>query len=587
MRASALRRLRWLRGDGSLARRLFVFQLALIIAISAALSLTIYSRSMHAVYSAASDRVLAIAETIARTPMVEAAVDDEDPSAVLQPYAVDLMDATDVDFITIMDPDGIRFTHPDPAQLGHVYLGTIEAAQDGRSQVEEYTGTLGPSVRAIVPVTDDSGDVIAMVSVGVTLETLSVARAASLPQILTIAGLAIAAGGIGSWWLSRYLRGVTLGYGPVQLRRLFAFYNSALHSLREGIVLLDDDGRIVLYNDVAAGLLDLPVTEDRQPVPLTRLSLPESVRSLLESGREAQDEVHLTRDRVLVINQATATPLGAPTAGRTTSHHDSHAGHHSGSRPDDRPAHPSHRHSADRAVVGTVATIRDHTDIQELTGELESMRTLSEALRAQTHEHANRMHTLASLIERGKHAEALAFAVADRQDSQQLTDAFVGSLDEPFITALLIGKAAQAHERGIALTLTASGAVPPGSLDARDLVTVAGNLLDNAFDAAAGSDERRVWADFTAADGDLIITIADSGHGVDDTALESLFRLGVTEKTGPADSPGHGFGLVLVQQAVTRLGGALTIESDGGAIFTVTLPLREGGADATDTDGTG
>jgi sensor histidine kinase regulating citrate/malate metabolism len=212
------------------------------------------------------------------------------------------------------------------------------------------------------------------------------------------------------------------------------------------------------------------------------------------------------------------------------------------------------------------------------------MRTLSEALRAQTHEHANRMHTLASLIERGRDSEALAFAVQDRQDSQRLTDTFVDSLDEPFITALMIGKAAQAHERGIELTLTASGRVPPGSLDARDLVTVAGNLLDNAFDAATGSDERRVWADFTAADGELIMTIADSGHGFDDEAVESIFHLGVTEKTGPNDRLGRGYGLVLVRQAVARLGGDLRVESDGGAIFTVTLPLTYGGADALGTE---
>ena len=549
MRAPASRRLFW---DGSLARRLFVLQLALIVALCLAFSVVIYSRSVTASYEATSDRVLAIAETIARTPFVAEAAQTPDPTARLQPYASNLLDTTDVDFITIMDRDRTRFTHPDPAQLGEPYIGSIDTALTGTSQVEQYTGTLGPSVRAIVPVFDGS-TIVAMVAVGVTLETLSVAQAASLPQIVVIAGVAILAGGAGSWWLSRYLRRATLGYGPEHLKRLFAFYNSALHSLREGLVLVDGGGRIVLYNDVAATLLGLPAASDGQPVPLDEVELPDSVRTLLTSGRDAVDEVHLTRDRVLVLNQSKAD-------------------------------HPDDGRSPDSAVEGAVATIRDHTDIQELTGELETMRTLSEALRAQTHEHANRMHTLASLIERGRDSEALAFAVQDRQDSQRLTDSFVGSLDEPFITALMIGKAAQAYERGIELTLTASGRVPPGSLDARDLVTVAGNLLDNAFDAATGSDERRVWADFTAADGELIMTIADSGHGFDDEAVESIFHLGVTEKSGSEDRLGRGYGLVLVRQAVARLGGDLRVESDGGAIFTVTLPLTDGGRDAHGTD---
>ena len=549
MRAPASRRLFW---DGSLARRLFILQLALIVALCLAFSAVIYSRSVTASYGATSDRVLAIAETIARTPFVAEAAQTPDPTARLQPYASNLLDTTDVDFITIMDRDRTRYTHPDPAQLGEPYIGSIDTALTGTSQVEQYTGTLGPSVRAIVPVFDGS-TVVAMVAVGVTLETLSVAQAASLPQIAVIASLAILAGGLGSWWLSRYLRRATLGYGPEHLKRLFAFYNSALHSLREGLVLIDGSGRILLYNDVAATLLGLPAASGGQPVPLYEVELPDSVRTLLASGRDAVDEVHLTRDRVLVLNQSKAD-------------------------------HPNDGRSPDSAVEGAVATIRDHTDIQELTGELETMRTLSEALRAQTHEHANRMHTLASLIERGRDSEALAFAVQDRQDSQRLTDTFVDSLDEPFITALMIGKAAQAHERGIELTLTASGRVPPGSLDARDLVTVAGNLLDNAFDAATGSDERRVWADFTAADGELIMTIADSGHGFDDEAVESIFHLGVTEKSGSQDRLGRGYGLVLVRQAVARLGGDLRVESDGGAIFTVTLPLTDGGADAHGTD---
>lgn len=549
MRASAPRRLLW---DGSLARRLFVLQLALIVALCLAFSAVIYSRSVSASYDAASDRVLAIAETIARTPFVAEAVETPDPTARLQPYASNLLDTTDVDFITIMDRDRTRFTHPDPAQLGEPYIGSIDTALTGTSQVEQYTGTLGPSVRAIVPVFDGS-TVVAMVAVGVTLETLSVAQAASLPQIAVIASLAILAGGLGSWWLSRYLRRATLGYGPEHLKRLFAFYNSALHSLREGLVLIDGSGRILLYNDVAATLLGLPAASGGQPVTLDEVELPDSVRTLLASGRDAVDEVHLTRDRVLVLNQSKAD-------------------------------HPNDGRSPDSAVEGAVATIRDHTDIQELTGELETMRTLSEALRAQTHEHANRMHTLASLIERGRDSEALAFAVQDRQDSQRLTDTFVDSLDEPFITALMIGKAAQAHERGIELTLTASGRVPPGSLDARDLVTVAGNLLDNAFDAATGSEERRVWADFTAADGELIMTIADSGHGFDDDAVDSIFHLGVTEKSGSQERLGRGYGLVLVRQAVARLGGDLRVESDGGAIFTVTLPLTDGGTDAHGTD---
>lgn len=527
------------RRGGTLARRLFLVQLVLIVLVCTALSVTSYVTTLNNIRHATGERVLSIAETLAHDPFVTEAVTGDATSARLQPYALTVIDFAEVDFVTIMDRDGTRYTHPDPEQLGKKYIGSTAKARAGQTETEEYVGTLGPSVRAIVPIKDAAGEVTAMVAVGVTLETLSVAQAASLPQIILVGLAALALGGLGSWLLARYLRRVTLGYGPEELRRLFAFYDSALHSLREGLILADDSGRLVLYNDEAASLLGLPTVEESTPISLAEVALPESVRDLLSTGRVAVDEIHFTADRVLVISQKQASQPGG------------------------------------RGIGGTVATLRDRTDIQELTGELATMTTLSEALRAQTHEHANRLHTVSTLIELGRVQEALDFAVKDEQESQRLTDSFVASLDEPFITALIIGKAAQANERGIELTVTATGELPPERLDARDLVTVAGNLLDNAFDAVADADEKHVWADFVAADGELIITIADSGAGVAGEDIDALFHLGTSAKPEAGGVGRHGFGLVLVRQAVSRLGGHIDVDSDGGAIFTVTLPLGD------------
>ncbi|WP_235933943.1 sensor histidine kinase [Paramicrobacterium chengjingii] len=529
----------------SLAARLFLAQLVLVVIVCGALSITSYVTARADARQATASRVLSIAETLANDPYVTNAVGTADPTSALQPYALTVIATAKVDFITIMDRDRTRYTHPNSEQLGKPYIGSIDEALEGRSQVEQYEGTLGPSVRAIVPIFDESGTVTAMVSVGVTLETLSITQAAAIPELLIIALAAIALGGLGSWAVSRYLRRVTLGYGPEQLRSLFAFYDSALHSLREGLVLVDAQGNLVLYNDQAADLLGLPPASEFTPTHISQLDLPETAAQLFASGRCATDEIHLTHDRVLVISQQQAT------------------------QPDADIRRPP------RASMGTVATLRDRTEIQALTGELQSMKTLSEALRAQTHEHANRLHTLATLIELGREREALDFAVKDQSDAQRLTDEFVQSLDEPFITALLIGKAAQAHERGLKLQISAAGELPAGSLDARDLVTVTGNLLDNAFDAAASSDERRVWADFSVIDSELIIVIADSGPGVDAGALNELFRLGRSSKDAASHVGGRGLGLALVRQAVERLGGTLDVESDGGAIFTVTLPLTD------------
>lgn len=550
------------RGSGSfsLAARIFLAQLVLLVAVAAVVSTASYQNTRQAAHEFASARVLSIAETLAHDPFVIEAVGSPDPSKSLQPFALQIISSAAVDFVTIMDSDRTRYTHPNTAEIGRHYIGSIDDALAGNPLVEDYSGTLGPSVRAIVPIRDDAGTVVALAAVGVTLQNLGITQAAVLPAVIGVAAVVILFGAAGAYWLSRYLRRATLGYRPAELHRLFTYYHSALHSLREGLVLVDGKGRLVLYNDQAARLLALPPASTMVTAPVAGMGLTETIAELFSSGRRAVDEIHLTDNRVLVISQERATAPGPINAPRF-------------SFPKRRP-----RRGTNTSYLGTVATLRDHTEVQALTGELASMKTLTEALRAQTHEHANRLHAVASLIELDRVDEALAFAVRDRQESQRLTDDFISGIDEPFLTALLVGKAAHAHERGITMTLTASGQLPHAALDARDLVTVTGNLLDNAFDAAASSEQRRVWADFSASSDSVVISIADSGPGIDTDLLEGFFRLGVSTKDPETGTASRGFGLALVRQAVARLGGTLEVDNDGGAIFTVTLPFSKPGA---------
>ena len=165
----------------------------------------------------------------------------------------------------------------------------------------------------------------------------------------------------------------------------------------------------------------------------------------------------------------------------------------------------------------------------------------------------------------------MAFAVDDRQHSQKLTDAIVHSIDDAYLSSLLVAKAAQAHERGVKLDITAQGFIPADAVAASDMVTIVGNLLDNALDVSAGTRESTVWVEVTAGHGELIISVADSGPGIEPEFLDQLLRFGVSTKKGAQP---RGLGLALVQQAVLRLGGTMNVDNDAGAIFTVTLPLE-------------
>jgi two-component system CitB family sensor kinase len=307
---------------------------------------------------------------------------------------------------------------------------------------------------------------------------------------------------------------------------------------------------VVIYNDQAAELLGLPAAGGSAAVPrhtppsLAELPLAPSLKELFESGRTALDEIHLTGSRILVVNQGPAVGPG-PAAGRQRA-----------------------------AVFGTVATIRDRTEIESLGSELETMRTLSDALRAQTHEHANRLHTIVSLMELGRTREALDFATKDLELSQRLTDDVVSSIEEPVLGALIMGKAAEAHERGVELILNTGGSTAVRGLAVQDLVAILGNLLDNAIDAAAEAPAPRLVELTVGASGRALeIAVEDSGPGIDPAAVEDVFRHGFSTKTpGPF---GRGLGLALVRQAVHRLGGTMTITSPAGALFRVTLPVTE------------
>lgn len=534
-----------------------LFMLALTAVVGTA---TFVDARDHA-YEEAGRRMAGIATAVADNPLVLQAASAPNPSARLQPYALEVMRDARADFITIMAPDRTRWTHPRNEELGKPYIGSIDAALRGEVFTEIMAGTLGPSVRTIAPVKDADGKVRALVAAGVTVGTVDVAFSGRLPALLAIAVALLAGGSVASWLLGRYLRRVTRGWGPEQLAQLFAYYESVLHSVREGVILIDPKGKVVMYNDQAAALLGVPPravdggsSGGRGPdaPSLAELPLAPSLKELFESGRTAQDEIHLTGPRVLVVNQGPAVGPRSAAARQ-------------------RPA------ASGTPVYGTVATIRDRTEIESLGSELETMRTLSDALRAQTHEHANRLHTIVSLMELGRGNEALDFATNDLELSQRLTDDLVSSLEEPVLGALVMGKAAEAHERGVELILTTDGSTAVTGLAVQDLVAILGNLLDNAIDAAADAPPPRlVELSVSSAGGALEITVEDSGPGIDPDAVEDVFRHGFSTKApGPF---GRGLGLALVRQAVQRLGGSMTITSPAGALFRVTLPTAPAAA---------
>ncbi|WP_245617279.1 sensor histidine kinase [Knoellia subterranea] len=525
----------------SVAKQTFVLQVGVALLVVAVGLVAAYAQARRAQTQEATSRAMSVARTVAATPDVVDALTAGTESPEVQAFAEDVRRDTHTDFVVVMTTEGVRLSHPDPAQVGQRFIGHIEAAVRGGEVVEDYTGTLGPSRRVVVPVRTEQGIVVGLVSVGIVRTALSQAVRAQLPSLLVAGAAAALLSGLGTALVSRRIRRQTLGMGERQLREMYEYYDAVLHAVTEGLLLVDQGGRLQLANDEAVRLLGLP--DDVAGTPLADLGLSPALTAALSDGERREDELHVTEARVLVLGTAPAMWEGRR--------------------------------------LGTVATLRDRTDLEHLTGELDSARGVTEALRSQAHESANRIHTIVSLIELGHVDRALAFATDELAVTQQLTDTVVAADAEPALAALLVGKSAQASEQGIDLRIAPGAHWPTDAVPVRDVVTIVGNLIDNAFDAVATAgpgSERRVDVDARLdTDGrTLVLEVADSGPGLPEATVESVVERGFTTK-GEGRAGRRGIGLALVAQTIDRLGGSLDVTGPPGARFVVTLPVDGSG----------
>lgn len=475
-------------------------------------------------------RALAIAETTASEPVADALLASR-PSVdgPVQEEAERIREATGAEYVVIMDRRGVRWSHTDTGQIGRVVSTDPSEAIAGHDIMEIDSGTLGRSARGKVPLRDETGRIVGAVSVGIAYDSVRERLLATIPGLLAYAGGALAVGALAAFLISRRLQRQTHDLAFSDISALLAEREAMLHSLREGVIALDGEGRIRLMNDEAQRLLGLGPEATGQPLDV--VLGPGRTTDVL-AGRVAGDDLlTVSGTRVLIANRMPTDDGGA------------------------------------------VATLRDRTELEQLGRELDATRGLIDALRAQDHEHANRMHTLMGLLELEMHDEAVEFVTevvgVHRATAEQVTE----RIHDPLPAALLVGKATVAAERGVSLRISPATLLPDRLVDPQGLVTVLGNLVDNALDAAAGSEDPRIEVEVRAEGRTVVLRISDSGPGVPPQQRELVFTEGWTTK----DPPSHGrrgLGLAMVRRLAERQGGSarVTESADGGAEFTVVLP---------------
>lgn len=477
-------------------------------------------------------RSLAIAESVAADSVIQDALLNGDPNGLIQQTAEQVRRSTGATYVVVTDRAGIRYSHTNPALIGKPVDENPGTVLDGNTWVGVQQGTLGVSARGKAPIFHGGG-VIGMVSVGFLETTVFNQLLAELPGFAVTLLLALGLGVAGSMLLASRLKRQTFGLEPFEIAGLLEEREASLQGIHEGAIATDRDGTITLANDEARRLLALPTDcvgrRVSQVLPQGRLL------KFLSGGLNDEDEVLLAGDHVLVASRRSIRVRGRE--------------------------------------VGHVATLRDSTELTGLARGL-GVDSLTDALRAQAHEYSNRLHTIAGLVQMGRGDEAMKLIAQTSGVHQELTEALLDRVGDPVLGALLLAKAAVASERGIELRVSDDTLMARSALDSEDLITLLGNLIDNALDAAGSSSgERWVSVSVTQQQDEVVIIVHDSGQGVPENLNGQIFQEGFSTKSGPGRKR-RGFGLALVSQVVHRYGGKVSVVNEGGALFTVQIPMR-------------
>lgn len=536
--------------DVRLATQILLLQLAVVVltlGIAFALLAVVYHERLIDEYG---ERSLDVAQALAASPAVRADVANLDgrvpsPDALargpLQNLASRVQVGTGVLFVVITNDRGIRLSHPNPAELGKKVSTDPSAALAGREEVVEQTGTLGPSVRAKVPILAlDSTQVVGEVSVG--MSTSSVYGLLRNEQRLAAmtAGPALLAGVILSALLARRWREQTLDLQPTEMTELVRTQEAVLHGIGEGVLATDTEGNTTFVNDEARRLLEIGSATGH---PVDQIGLTPRVLQVLRSC-DPKPTLVTVGDRALVV---TARPV-----------------------------------SREGRELGTVLVVRDRTDIESLTRQLDAVQLMSTVLRAQRHEFANRLHLLNGLLHSG-HAEDASRYLEELLGSGPLGSALPGidAIRDTYLQALLAAKAAGVREAGVTLRIGPNTWAPGQLVFPVDVTTVLGNLLDNAIEAAriGSSAAKVVEVELLQNRSTLHITVADSGDGVAPDLTDQIFVEGTSTKTHSDLPGGRGIGLTLSRQIARALGGDIRLSSSGnpavelcGAEFIARLP---------------
>jgi two-component system CitB family sensor kinase len=487
------------------------------------------------------EQALQMSRVVSSLPQIRQGLIDRDVNQI-QTLAESIRKQTDARFIVVGDLEGIRFSHPLADRIGKKRVGgdNQRAIEKKESYVSKAVGSLGPSMRGKSPVLDDQGKVIGVTSVGYMLDSVGEIISGYQKSVILIVIASLFVSVLVGMTISKHFKRILFGLEPEEIARLFEERNATLETVHEGIISIDRKGVITTFNKTAVETLNLPKDQSLTGQDIRQVLPDSDIWSVLESGEPEHDKEAWINGQSLIVNH-----LPVVVQGQTT---------------------------------GVVSSFRPKGELELLTRKLSHIEQYAETLRSQSHEYANKLHTIAGLIQLDAKEEALDLIGQESKGIQELVHLLVDAVPDPILAGCILGKFNRARELGLELVVDRESHMMdiPEQLPCERLVTLLGNLLDNAFEATRlqlkqDTDGNRIIK-LTMSDygNDLIFEIDDSGDGIPLENQQRIFEKGVSTKM----EAGHGYGLFLVSTILKELHGQISLhnhESGGGRVI-VYLP---------------
>lgn len=523
-----------------LQTKLSLLILSLLMAIILIFSFYFQSLISTSLTNQLGNRVLAIAETVASSPEVIKAFSTNDPAKIIQPIAEKIRMQTGAEFVVVGNTAKVRYSHPIPDRIGENMVGKDNnEALKGKKVISQDRGSLGPSLRGIVPVYNQNKNIIGIVAVGFSLQDIDNITTNYRNKIIFISLGVILIGILGSLLIARGMKRAILGLEPEEITHLYQENKAVLESVKEGIVAVNLVGTITMVNQQAISMLQWPNERNVLGANIMDLSPYSPLMDIIKKGEAVFDEEFWLNEEFFIANYM---PIK----------------------------------NEKGSITGWVSSFRSKSELYRLTQELSQVKQYSEALRAQTHEYSNKLYMVSGLIQLESYQEAIDFISREFDVHQNLINFLKQEIPDVMIGGLLIGKFNQANEVKIYFEIDPDSSFKdiPITIKRDNLTTIIGNLIDNAIEAVLKpcAPAKNVKIFFSDYGKDLMIEVEDSGIGILPEYQDKIFEMGFSTKT--VEKGSHGIGLFLVQKIIKKLNGYISYSPnpEGGSIFTVIIP---------------